>query len=618
MTGEDAQLLRRYALDGSEAAFGELVRRHVDLVYSAAVRVLNGDNHRAQDVTQQVFSELARQAKTLSRHPSLVGWLYTTTRHMGLHVVRSEQRRATREKEATSMNELLCEPDSEPAWTELRPVLDDAMHELGETDRGAVLLRYFKNQTLGEIGREMGLSENAVRMRVERALDKLRVCLARRGVTSTGSALALALSTQAVGAAPAGFVATLASASLAGATAASGSSLTFLQIMTATKLKLGLAALVIATAGTTLLIQQPSHARIRRENELLRQQLAAVTSDNEYLSNRLLRAKSALRPALPAPPIQVSSTAGQPVPIELQPTNLYARVKDKESRLTTAQVGQYLDANRRNAASLLAAYRTTGDATLLDEAKKRFPNDPQVAFEAAFKKDAPPEERKRWVESLKKSDPENSLPNYLAALESFKAGQTDQGVQELVAASAKQQFQDYTLDRVQDDEDAYLAAGYSVAEAKTIPSRQLLLPQLLQMRDLSQQMIDLSKAYQQSGDAASAQALLQMTANLGQRYSMATPGESEISQLVGMAVERNALRAMDPGSSYGNGTTVQQRLDQIAQQRDTLNQLNSQLEPILEKMSDQDWISYKDRWRAFGEQAAVRWVVAKYGANGSE
>src|SRR5437899_9211376 len=106
---EDNQLLRRYALETSETAFGELVGRHVDLVYSTAVRVLNGDSHRAQDVTQLVFSELARQAKSLIKHSSLVGWLYTTTRRMGLRVIRTEQRRAAREREASSMNELLHE-----------------------------------------------------------------------------------------------------------------------------------------------------------------------------------------------------------------------------------------------------------------------------------------------------------------------------------------------------------------------------------------------------------------------------------------------------------------------------------------------------------------------------
>src|SRR5580704_2989440 len=103
MMSEDAQLLRRYSAERSEAAFAELVRRHVDLVYSAALRLVNGDAHSAQDVTQQVFTELARRAKPLARHPALIGWLYTTTRRMASRVIRSDQRRAARERTAHTM-----------------------------------------------------------------------------------------------------------------------------------------------------------------------------------------------------------------------------------------------------------------------------------------------------------------------------------------------------------------------------------------------------------------------------------------------------------------------------------------------------------------------------------
>ena len=142
---QDAQLLRRYATERSEAAFAELIRRHVDLVYSAALRLVNGDAHGAQDVTQQVFTELARQAKPLARHPALIGWLYTATRQMAWRAIRSDQRRAAREQMAHTMNELLRQPAAEPDWEHLRPVLDDAMHELNHTDRVAVLLRFFKN-----------------------------------------------------------------------------------------------------------------------------------------------------------------------------------------------------------------------------------------------------------------------------------------------------------------------------------------------------------------------------------------------------------------------------------------------------------------------------------------
>jgi len=161
LMNEDAELLRQYATDRSEAAFTELIRRQVDLVYSAALRLMNGDVHRAQDVAQQVFSELARQAKRLTRHPALAGWLYTTTRLMALRARRTEQRRTAREQEANAMNELLREPAREQEWKHLGPVLEDAMHELGEKDRLAVLLRFFQNKSLKEVGLALGLSENA-------------------------------------------------------------------------------------------------------------------------------------------------------------------------------------------------------------------------------------------------------------------------------------------------------------------------------------------------------------------------------------------------------------------------------------------------------------------------
>ncbi len=123
-----------------------MIQRHVNLVYSAALRLVGGDVHRAHDITQQVFTGLARHAKRLARHPALVGWLYTTTRRCALYTLRSERRRTAREQEATTMNELLRDPAAEPDWEQLRPVLEDAMHDLGEKIRHAVLLRFFENK----------------------------------------------------------------------------------------------------------------------------------------------------------------------------------------------------------------------------------------------------------------------------------------------------------------------------------------------------------------------------------------------------------------------------------------------------------------------------------------
>lgn len=238
---DDAELLRRYAAERSEAAFRELVHRHLDLVYSAALRRLRGDAHGAADVVQHVFVALARQAAALSRHAVLPAWLYATTRNVAIDHARAERRRKAREQEAHAMHELTSNSAPPADWEQLRPLLDEAMDELGDREREAVLLRFFARQPFAEIGRTLHLSEDAARMRVERALDKLRGLLGRRGVTSTAVALGLALSNHAVAAAPAGLGAAVASAS-----SLTGPTIGFLQFMSASKLATGGTALVLA------------------------------------------------------------------------------------------------------------------------------------------------------------------------------------------------------------------------------------------------------------------------------------------------------------------------------------------------------------------------------------
>ena len=291
----DSELLRRYADAGSEEAFAELVRRHLDLVYSAALRQVNGDAHLAQDVAQTVFTDLARKAAALSRREVITGWLYTSAHFAAAKAVRSEQRRHTHEQEAHDMRESVHDPTSGLDWEKLRPVLDQVMHELNEADREAVLLRFFENRPLAEIGAKLGLSENAARMRVERALEKLRGFLARRGV-ATVAAISTVISANAVQIAPAGLAATLTGASLAGAAAGTGT-LTFLKMMTMTKLKLAVSAIVVAGAATTLVIQHQDQLKLREENDALRQQvgqLDQLQSDNERLSNLVAQAKGSL------------------------------------------------------------------------------------------------------------------------------------------------------------------------------------------------------------------------------------------------------------------------------------------------------------------------------------
>ena len=285
----DSELLARFARTNAEDAFAELVKRHVNLVYSAALRQVAGDAHLAQDVAQTVFTDLARKAGALARRESLTGWLYTSAHFAAAKTVRTETRRRDREEKfmretensGPGVSPVQSAPEAD--WETLRPALDAAMHELKEADREAVLLRYFENRPFAEVGAKLGLNENAARMRVERALEKLRTAFARRGGAAT-AALATALSANAVQLAPAGLTATLTTASLV---SAGTGTFTLLKIMTATKLKLGISALIVAGMATALVVQQQAQEKLRGDNESLTQQLAQLQTDYQNLSTRL-------------------------------------------------------------------------------------------------------------------------------------------------------------------------------------------------------------------------------------------------------------------------------------------------------------------------------------------
>ncbi|ATC63519.1 hypothetical protein CMV30_05865 [Nibricoccus aquaticus] len=266
---DDAELLREYAENGSGEAFAELVRRHLGLVYNAALRQVGGDAHLAQDVAQSVFADLARKAGSLRGRPVLAGWLYTSARYAAVQVVRSEQRRRKREDAVMQLNEQAPTEGGEAEWERLWPVIDDALHALGEREREAVLLRFFEGRAFGEIGRTLAVSEDAARMRVERAVEKLRGLLVRRGVTSTSAALAVALSGQAFAAAPAGLAVSVTGAVLTGGAAASAGAVSWVTFMGMTKLQIGLAGVILAGGTAGLFVQKNAEAALRREREEL-------------------------------------------------------------------------------------------------------------------------------------------------------------------------------------------------------------------------------------------------------------------------------------------------------------------------------------------------------------
>jgi RNA polymerase sigma factor (sigma-70 family) len=206
----DSELLHRFSADRDEAAFRQLVERHLSTVYSAALRQVGGDRHLAQDVSQQVFASLARKAKSVASRPSAAGWLCKAARYEARHAVREAQRRRARELAAHP--ELLGPEQIQAEWERLRPVIDQAICAMPERDREVILLRFFHNLDYPEIGRRLGKTPDAMRFRTDRALEKMRRKLRRAGIDSTATAIALALANR-TEATPAGLLGTIVSAS---------------------------------------------------------------------------------------------------------------------------------------------------------------------------------------------------------------------------------------------------------------------------------------------------------------------------------------------------------------------------------------------------------------------
>ncbi|MBI4622724.1 MAG: sigma-70 family RNA polymerase sigma factor [Verrucomicrobia bacterium] len=364
----DAQF-SRHASQSTKCRRRRQTWHYLNLVYFAALRQVGGDAHRAEDVTQTVFALLARKASSLTRHQTLAGWLHTTTRFTASEALRAERRRLAREQEAHTMHELSTDSAAGHEWEQLRPVIDDALGELREPDREAVLLRFFANLPFAEVGAKLNLSENTARMRVERALDKLRVLLARRGITSTTAALSTALANQAMAAAPASLAATVTGAALSGAAAGAVATTGF--IMSTTNLITAVVA-VVAIGGGVFQVNRTHRvevelAALTRDRDGLRAQLSnaqqqAAQTEQEFAALRgemeTLRASNA-----------ATSTPGRAAPATVDTATAQRRAE--ETALSRAQ--QEVEARRAKRAS-----RSVVNVSTLDTAYRAL--DPQLNF----------------------------------------------------------------------------------------------------------------------------------------------------------------------------------------------------------------------------------------------
>ncbi len=269
MMSDDMTLVREFAATQTEPAFAALVERHLGLVHSAALREV-GDPHLAEEISQAVFIILARKAAALGPNTVLSAWLYRTTRYAAADALKARRRRQAREQEA-HMQSTLNDPDAESMsrststgadWAQLAPLLDDALNELGETDRAALVLRFFENKTAREIATALRMEEEAAQKRVARALEKLRARFVKRGVALTATVIAGAVAANSVQAAPVGLAVTVTAAATKGATMTASIAAVVkgtMEMMTWLKLKFAtyiVAAVVIAGSAVELALPE--------------------------------------------------------------------------------------------------------------------------------------------------------------------------------------------------------------------------------------------------------------------------------------------------------------------------------------------------------------------------
>jgi RNA polymerase sigma factor (sigma-70 family) len=277
----DQQLLREYGENRSETAFAELVRRHVDLVYSAALRMVC-DTHLAQDVTQSVFLALAQNGRRLTDRPVLSGWLHRTAQYLASKAVRTDARRRAREQEAASMNEMLStEPDT--SWEQLAPRLDAALGELNEADRDALLLRYFERKSAREMAQILGLSDEAAQKRVSRAIERVREIFSKHGVAVGASGLAALLSANAVQSAPIGLTTTISTATALSGAAIKSTTLGLTKTLVMTTLQKSLITVAIAAAVGTSVYEKRRAQQLEARTQSLQQQQDSLSAQNRQL-----------------------------------------------------------------------------------------------------------------------------------------------------------------------------------------------------------------------------------------------------------------------------------------------------------------------------------------------
>ncbi|HEX2746871.1 MAG TPA: sigma-70 family RNA polymerase sigma factor [Verrucomicrobiales bacterium] len=282
---EASHHLKVFTATRCERAFRKLTEGHAGLVYSAALRILDGDAALAQDVAQTVFAALAAKPHAVRDGKALAAWLHRAAVGCAVDAVRGENRRRKREQLAIHMTPPLdSDSGSTALWEQASPVIDAAMDSLPETDRRLLVLRFWQRQDLRAIGSGFGMSDNAVQKRITRALEKLRGILARRGIRGTAAAISAAMLSAAASSPSSAAIAGITSSSLVGANAATAGStsiFTKLLAMTAKQKIAFTSAAAIVAIGAPAYIQHQQVLKLQAENESLRGASGAVAVSRE-------------------------------------------------------------------------------------------------------------------------------------------------------------------------------------------------------------------------------------------------------------------------------------------------------------------------------------------------
>jgi RNA polymerase sigma factor (sigma-70 family) len=438
MMANDADLLGEFTRDsaspGGQDAFAELVERHLPLVYSAALRQVRSPQ-LAEEVSQSVFTQLAHHATALKPKTVLAAWLHRVTYHAAIDVVRREARRQARERIACEMSTLMN--DEAADWTQIEPLLDQAVQSLDESDRAAILLRFFENKSLREVGETLGSSEDAAQKRVSRALDCLRDYFVKNKIAVPAAGLAVIISANAIHAAPVGLSSTIATASLTVPISASAT-LTTAKIIAMTTIQKITIGAVLVGAAVAIAYQQREVSHLRQENETYAQQQAhqnALAAQVQQLQQERDQASNALasareeNAALKNRPTEVLKLRGE-----------VGTLRDEKAKLGATTALSKLTATPEARAMVRDQQKLGMGVIYKDFAKQlKLTSDQTDKFN-----DLLADHIMQGIDYVTTAIRDKTPPDQLSQIFTSDNASLDQSIQDLLGADALAQYRDYT------------------------------------------------------------------------------------------------------------------------------------------------------------------------------